>query len=187
MLPFFHLRKWVTWAAGHARTAVVLKPVAVPGADPPTTSASAPPTRRIAPRSTFFAAFSLRYLKRRGWFTDWLSESREWAEIPATFRSWPDYEDRATTIRTWTPGIIGGLVQCEDYARGQAARSAARDSAEACLRGRCLRLPAGSAFRAFRARTRRRVSEGARRWSHGKRRAGGGGHATTNKKGIRRT
>jgi hypothetical protein len=30
----------------------------------------------------------------------------------------------------------------------------------------------------------RRVSEGARRWSHGKRRAGGG-HATTNKKGIR--
>ena len=49
--------------------------------------------------------------------TDWLSESREWAEIPATFRCWPDYEDRAATIRTWNPGILGGLVQSEDYAR----------------------------------------------------------------------
>lgn len=54
---------------------------------------------------------------RRGWFSDWLSESREWAEIPATFRFWPDYEDRAATIRTWNPGILGGLVQTEDYAR----------------------------------------------------------------------
>ena len=54
--------------------------------------------------------------ERRGWFADWLSDSREWPEVPATFRSWPDYEDRAATIRTWTPGIIDGLAQCSGYA-----------------------------------------------------------------------
>jgi transcriptional regulator with XRE-family HTH domain len=70
-----------------------------------------PPTEAVA------AALDAAFPSRRGWFSDWLSESREWAEIPATFRSWPDYEARATTIRTWYPGIIGGLVQCEDYAR----------------------------------------------------------------------
>lgn len=70
-----------------------------------------PPTEAVA------AALDGVFPARRGWFTDWLSESREWAEIPATFRSWPDYEDRAATIRTWNPGILGGLVQTEDYAR----------------------------------------------------------------------
>jgi transcriptional regulator with XRE-family HTH domain len=74
-------------------------------------SSRRPPTEAIA------AALDTVFPERRGWFTDWLSESREWAEIPATFRSWPDYEDRAATIRTWNPGIIGGLVQCEEYAR----------------------------------------------------------------------
>jgi hypothetical protein len=54
---------------------------------------------------------------RRGWFADWLNESREWPEVPATFRSWPDYEDRSASIRTWTPGIVDGLAQAEDYAR----------------------------------------------------------------------
>lgn len=70
-----------------------------------------PPTEAIA------AALDIAFPSRRGWFSDWLSESREWAEIPATFRHWPDHEDRAATIRTWTPGIIGGLLQTEDYAR----------------------------------------------------------------------
>jgi transcriptional regulator with XRE-family HTH domain/predicted transcriptional regulator len=70
-----------------------------------------PPTEAIA------AALDIAFPARRGWFSDWLSESREWAEIPATFRSWPDYEDRATSIRTWTPGVVDGLAQTEDYAR----------------------------------------------------------------------
>jgi lambda repressor-like predicted transcriptional regulator len=70
-----------------------------------------PPTEAVA------AALDGVFPSRRGWFSDWLSESREWAEIPATFRSWPDFEDRASTIRTWNPGILGGLVQTEDYAR----------------------------------------------------------------------
>ena len=70
-----------------------------------------PPTQAIA------AGLDIAFPERHGWFTDWLSESREWKEIPATFRNWPDYEDRAATIRTWNPGIIGGLLQTEDYAR----------------------------------------------------------------------
>jgi transcriptional regulator with XRE-family HTH domain len=74
-----------------------------------------PPTEAVA------AALDRVFPSRRGWFADWLSESREWAEIPATFRSWPDYEDRAATIRAWFPGILGGLLQTEDYARAMIA------------------------------------------------------------------
>jgi len=70
-----------------------------------------PPTEAIA------AALDIVFPERRGWFSDWLSESREWAEIPATFRSWPDYEDRATTIHAWSPGVLHGLLQTEEYAR----------------------------------------------------------------------
>lgn len=69
-----------------------------------------PPTLEIA------AGLDTVFPARRGWFTDWLSESREWPEVPATFRSWPDYEDRSANIRTWTPGIVDGLAQTEDYA-----------------------------------------------------------------------
>jgi hypothetical protein len=55
--------------------------------------------------------------EKQGWFSNWHSESQSWPEIPATFRSWPDYEDRATTLRVWTPGIVDGLVQTQDYSR----------------------------------------------------------------------
>jgi transcriptional regulator with XRE-family HTH domain len=70
-----------------------------------------PPTEAVA------AGLDAVFPERRGWFADWLSESREWPEVPATFRSWPDYEDRAATIRTWTPGIVDGLAQSGGYAR----------------------------------------------------------------------
>lgn len=53
--------------------------------------------------------------EKQGWFLNWHSESQSWPEIPATFRSWPDYEDRATMLRVWTPGIVDGLAQTEDY------------------------------------------------------------------------
>jgi transcriptional regulator with XRE-family HTH domain len=69
-----------------------------------------PPTEAIA------VGLDAVFAERRGWFTDWLSESRQWPEVSATFRSWPDYEDRAASIRTWTPGIVDGLAQAEDYA-----------------------------------------------------------------------
>jgi hypothetical protein len=37
--------------------------------------------------------------------------------VPAGFRSWPEYEDKATSVRVWSPGILHGLVQTPDYAR----------------------------------------------------------------------
>lgn len=52
---------------------------------------------------------------RRGWFSEFYSESRSWA--PPGFRPWAEYEDAATTIRDWCPGILSGLVQTADYAR----------------------------------------------------------------------
>ena len=37
--------------------------------------------------------------------------------MPAGFRNWAEYEDRAARIRDWTPAIVTGLLQTEDYAR----------------------------------------------------------------------
>ncbi len=70
-----------------------------------------PPTEVIA------LACDEVFPERRGWFVDWYTESREWSEIPATFRSWQEYEDRAGRLFVWSPGIIHGLLQTEDYAR----------------------------------------------------------------------
>ncbi len=70
-----------------------------------------PPTEMIA------RALDQVFPEKQGWFSNWHNESQSWPEIPATFRSWPDYEDRAMTLRVWTPGIVDGLAQTEDYAR----------------------------------------------------------------------
>jgi transcriptional regulator with XRE-family HTH domain len=90
-----------------------------------------PPTEYIA------EALDRVFPERQGWFSAWHGESRSWPEIPATFRSWPDYEDRAATLRAWTPGIVDGLAQTEDYARALIA-TARIDAAMAGtrLRGR---------------------------------------------------
>jgi DNA-binding XRE family transcriptional regulator len=91
-----------------------------------------PPTARVA------AALDAVFPERQGWFSSWHSESQSWPEIPATFRSWPDYEDRATTFRAWTPGIVDGLCQTEDYARALIAvvPGIDRTTRENRLRGR---------------------------------------------------
>ena len=84
------------------------------------------------------AALDEVFPERGGWFSSWHSESQSWPEIPATFKSWPDYEDRATTLRAWTPSILDGLVQTEDYARALIATAPGTGSATAGarLRGR---------------------------------------------------
>jgi hypothetical protein len=91
-----------------------------------------PPTARIA------TSLDKALPERQGWFSSWHSESQSWPEIPATFRSWPDYEDRATTFRAWTPGIVDGLCQTEGYARALigTAPGIDRATADARLRGR---------------------------------------------------
>jgi hypothetical protein len=49
--------------------------------------------------------------------TEYYDESRKWAEIPPGFRDWSELEDKAALLRAWSPGIIHGLLQTEDYAR----------------------------------------------------------------------
>ena len=70
-----------------------------------------PPTENVA------TACDAAFPELRGWFTEYYEESRHWAEVPASFRSWPEYEDRAATLRDWSPSIVTGLLQAEEYAR----------------------------------------------------------------------
>ena len=53
-----------------------------------------PPTVKIA------TALDQVFPEKQGWFSVWHGESQSWPEIPAAFRSWPDYEDRTTALRT---------------------------------------------------------------------------------------
>jgi transcriptional regulator with XRE-family HTH domain len=76
-----------------------------------------PPTARIA------AALDGVFTERRGWYLTWLEETRTSPEIPVTFREWSDYEDQTATLRLWTPGIVDGLVQAQDYAAALIATS----------------------------------------------------------------
>lgn len=91
-----------------------------------------PPTEHVA------AALDAVFPERGGWFTAWHGESQSWPEIPATFRSWPDYEDRATAVRDWTPGIMPGLTQTEGYASALIATAPGTDAVtrDSRLRGR---------------------------------------------------
>lgn len=82
-----------------------------------------PPNDRVA------AACDEVFAERKGWFTEWLADIRTAPEIPATFRNWRDYEDKSTTLRAWTPSIIDGLAQTEDYARAQIATETGLDAA----------------------------------------------------------
>lgn len=83
-----------------------------------------PPSERVA------RACDEAWPERRGYFLELYEELREWKEIPATFRAWSDYEERSTTLRSWTPSIINGLVQTEDYARAQIATEPGIDARE---------------------------------------------------------
>lgn len=56
---------------------------------------------------------------RRGWFTEYYRELTTWA--PPGFRDWPEYEDKAVTIREWSPMIVTGMLQTEGYATGMLA------------------------------------------------------------------
>jgi lambda repressor-like predicted transcriptional regulator len=37
--------------------------------------------------------------------------------VPASFKSWPEYEDKAANLHDWSPSIVTGLLQTEGYAR----------------------------------------------------------------------
>jgi transcriptional regulator with XRE-family HTH domain len=67
-----------------------------------------PPTLKVA------LACDEIFPERRGWFVEYYEESKSW--VPAGFRNWAEYEDRAVRLYDWWPSIISGLLQTEDYA-----------------------------------------------------------------------
>lgn len=67
------------------------------------------PTERVA------AKMDKAFPGRRGWFTEYHQDSREWA--PPGYRSWAEYEDKASSLHVWCPGVLHGLIQTEAYAR----------------------------------------------------------------------
>src|SRR4051812_41830490 len=68
-----------------------------------------------SPTAAVAAACDAVFPERRGWFSEYYEDSRAWT--PPGFRTWSEYEDDAATVRAWSPGVLDGFVQTEDYAR----------------------------------------------------------------------
>ncbi|MGH3281038.1 MAG: helix-turn-helix domain-containing protein [Trebonia sp.] len=70
-----------------------------------------PPTEKVA------KACDAAFPTRRGWFTEYWTELQRWTEVPSWFRPWAEYEMNTTKLHVWSPGVVDGLLQTEDYAR----------------------------------------------------------------------
>jgi transcriptional regulator with XRE-family HTH domain len=70
-----------------------------------------PPTEKVA------KACDAAFPSRRGWFTEYWTELQQWSEVPGWFKPWAEYEMSTTALRVWSPLIVPGLLQIEDYAR----------------------------------------------------------------------
>jgi transcriptional regulator with XRE-family HTH domain len=68
-----------------------------------------PPTEKVA------AACDQAFPERRGWFSEYYEESKTW--MPPGFRDWPEYENKAMRFSEWSPGVVTGMLQTEEYAR----------------------------------------------------------------------
>lgn len=69
-----------------------------------------PPTENVA------RACDKAFPGRKGWYYEYWSDLQRWSEVPSWFRPWAEYEMSATVIRTWSPVVMPGLLQSEDYA-----------------------------------------------------------------------
>ena len=67
------------------------------------------------PTETIAAKCDEAFPERRGWFMEYYEESKSW--LPPGLRSWAEHEDKAVRLEIWSPGIIHGLFQTEEYAR----------------------------------------------------------------------
>jgi transcriptional regulator with XRE-family HTH domain len=70
-----------------------------------------PPTENVA------MACDAVFPERHGWFAEYYAELSTWSEVPAAFKDWSEREDKAVSLRVWSPGIVHGLLQSQDYAR----------------------------------------------------------------------
>jgi transcriptional regulator with XRE-family HTH domain len=73
-------------------------------------------TGKRPPNAKLAAGADRVFKGRSGWFTDYYEESQSW--LPPGLRSWTEYEDRAARLAVWSPGILHGLLETEDYAAG---------------------------------------------------------------------
>jgi len=69
------------------------------------------------PNETVAQACDAAFPERRNYFTELYEEMRGWSEVPAAFRNWSEYEQRAVRLCDWWPSVVSGLLQTEDYAR----------------------------------------------------------------------
>lgn len=76
-----------------------------------------PPNEKVA------LACDRVFPERQGWFLEYYEDSKSW--VPAGFRNWAEYEERAERLYDWYPSIITGLLQTEDYARAILSASGA--------------------------------------------------------------
>jgi Domain of unknown function (DUF5753)/Helix-turn-helix len=68
-----------------------------------------PPNERVA------QACDAVFPERKGYFLELYEEMRTWA--PPGFRDWSEHEEKTGILRDWSPTVITGLLQTEDYAR----------------------------------------------------------------------
>jgi transcriptional regulator with XRE-family HTH domain len=68
-----------------------------------------PPTQAVA------LACDRAFPERHGWFLEYYEESKSW--MPPGLRSWAEHEDKAVRLSVWSPGIVHGLFQTQEYAR----------------------------------------------------------------------
>ena len=69
-----------------------------------------PPTEKVA------LACDAAWPERKGWFSEYYAELQTWSEVPAAFKDWSELEDKAVSLRDWSPSIVTGLLQTERYA-----------------------------------------------------------------------
>jgi transcriptional regulator with XRE-family HTH domain len=75
-------------------------------------------TSERAPTPDFAARCDTVFPHLDGLFTRLLELARRWnGPHPQWFRSWLDAEREATSLRTWQPMLVPGLLQTADYAR----------------------------------------------------------------------
>ena len=71
-----------------------------------------------APTELFAQMCDRAFPGRDGWFGEFYAESRTWIATPPWFRSWVEHEQQAAALRIWQLGVLSGLLQTEQYARG---------------------------------------------------------------------
>lgn len=84
------------------------------------TGISAPHLSRIerglaAPTERVASAMDKAFPRRDGWFMEYATDVQHWA--PPGYKLLGPYEDAATHLWLWCPGVVNGMAQTEAYAR----------------------------------------------------------------------